>query len=358
MTTSMTTKQKRVMVLSAAAAVALGAGSIYFGTTSSAVAQQAKTGHDMKMGGMKMAGGHGMQMSPEAKKMVMKLQAQTPAKGYLKAHMMEQKPFELLGGPINISIEEKGSGGGVIVALPAQRELDEYVFGTPDMPRAFGGTPGITGVPPMFRNSKDGHYTNLKKMTPFGDKFIPMSNATLKIKAVDATATDCAKGASKDSVMFEASWQDAKGNTYSVKCNKVIPHGMEFPTFGGVVTNHLLHGWTGVGTPLMPTEYTYFAFWGMGAVSKNGEVLDKPRLVHGMLTEYVRKAGYKLAKDDEVTPSHRHFHLMVAPFMPDMETGHFKHVPVKTGFMLPNGMELPFWHVMFDANDLDIKASR
>jgi len=107
---------------------------------------------------------------------------------------------------------------------------------------------------------------------------------------------------------------------------------------------------------LMPTEYTYFAFWGMGQVSKNGEVLDKPRLVHGMLTEYVRKEGYKLAKDDEVTPSRRHFHLMVAPFMPDMETGHFKHVPVKTGLKLPNGMELPFWHVMFET--LDIKAKR
>jgi len=86
-------------------------------------------------------------------------------------------------------------------------------------------------------------------------------------------------------------------------------------------------------------------------------VLDKPRLVHGMLTEYVRKEGYKLAFDDEVTPTRQHFHLMVAPFMPVMEEGRFTKKPVKTGFNLPNGMELPFWHVMFENLEIDSKRS-
>ena len=31
-----------------------------------------------------------------------------------------------------------------------------------------------------------------------------------------------------------------------------------------------------------------------------------------------------------------------------MESESFEQRPVHTGMMLPNGMELPFWHVMFE----------
>ena len=92
------------------------------------------------------------------------------------------------------------------------------VFGTPAVPRAFGGTPGIDGVPPMARGSDSGPYTKMKMKSPFGDAHGVMDGGTL-----DMT--------------------------------------------------------------VMPTEYALAAFWGMGMVKKNGEVLDPPRLVHGMLTE-------------------------------------------------------------------------
>ena len=294
----------------------------------------------------------GKEVPPEVKKMIQKLQALTPQKGYLKAHADLEKPFEPLGGPVEVSVTQ--DSGGVFVALPDKRKLDEDVFGTPEMPRSFGGTPGITGVPPKFRNHEGGEYTTLKKMTPFGDKFTIMKNGELELTALDATATDAAT--TDDEVQMVAKWQDKKGNTYEVRAGKVIPHGLEFPVFGGVVTNHILHGWSRLGTPLMPTEFTYLAFWAIGEVRKNGEVVDKPRIVHGMLTEYVRKEGYKLAKDSEITPGRRHFHLMVSPFMPNKEKGHFVHDNVKTGFKLPNGKTLPFWHVMFET--LDIESSR
>jgi len=289
----------------------------------------------------------------DKKEKIKKLKQMAPARGYLEAHKNVQEPFEILGGPITISVRQ--ASGGVFVALPDNRELDENVFGNPQMPMAYAGTPGITGVPPMVRGKEGGKFTKMQKLSPFGDKHIVLPNGTLVINATDATATDAAT--SKDEVTFAASWEDKEGNTYEVKCcDKLATHGMEYPTFGGVVTNHLLHGFSGVGTPLMPTEFTYFAFWGMGAVIKNGEVLEKPRLVHGMLTEYVRTEGYKLAKDSEVTPTRRHFHLMVAPFKPVMDKMTFEESPVKTGFTLPNGMELPFWHVMFES--LDISATR
>ena len=279
--------------------------------------------------------------------------APPPARGYLKAHSSVEAPLGLLGGPLTVDISQ--ASGGVFVALPDMRRLDAAVFGTPDMPLAYGGTPGITGVPPMARGAEDGHYTKMKAMTPFGDKNIVMANGTLHLHLVDATATDAAK--SDDKVQMEASWQDKAGNTYTVKCCKMVAaHGLEFPTFGGVVTNHILHGFSRIGTPLMPTEFTYAAFWGMGAVIKNGKVLDQPRLIHGMLTEYVRGEGYKLDDDASVTPTRQQFHLMVAPFKPNMQAGHFEKSPVKTGLMLPNGMELPFWHVMFE--NLEISANR
>ncbi|MDX1585604.1 MAG: hypothetical protein R3222_02625 [Balneolaceae bacterium] len=281
------------------------------------------------------------------------LQQMAPYKGYLKAHMNLDQPQPLLGGPIEVNISQ--NSGGVFTILPSKRELDPYVFGNPDMPRAFAGTPGINGLPPAARGTEDGEYTRMKKPSPFGDKYIVMPNGKLSIQAVDATATDAAK--TNDSVTFKASWEDKQGNTYEVRCCQMLAaHGVEYPTFGGVVTNTVMHGSSRIGTALMPTEYVYFAFWGMGEVRKNGEVLDKPRLVHGMLTEYVRKQGYELAFDDEVSPTRRHFHLMVPPMIPDMKNQEFSHNSVKTGFNLPNGMELPFWHVMFE--NLEINASR
>lgn len=285
------------------------------------------------------------------KKMEM-LQEMAPYKGYLKAHNSSQ-PQQLLGGPLQVNITQKS--GGVFVILPSKRKLDPYVFGTPEMPRAFGGTAGINGLPPAARGVKDGSYTEMKKPSPFGNKYVVMGNGKLTIDAVDATAADAPK--SDDKVKFDASWQDKEGNTYEVRCCQMLAtQGVEYPTFGGVVTNHILHGSSRIGTALMPTEYVYFAFWGMGAVLKNGEVMDKPRLIHGMLTEYLRKEGYELAMDDEVTPGRRHFHLMVPPMMPDMKEGNFAHKNVKTGFNLPNGMELPFWHVMFE--NLEINSER
>jgi len=287
------------------------------------------------------------------KKMTAEMQALAPARGYLDAHAGVKKPLPLLGGPVHVTIGQKS--GGVFVALPDERRLDPVVFGTPAHPRAFGGTPGINGVPLAVRAQQGGHYTHLKKKTPFGDKYMVLADGRLKLTGVDATATDAAT--TSDHVEMLASWKDKAGNTYSVRCCKMMAaHGVEFPTFGGVVTNHILHGFTRLGTALMPTEFAYFAFWGMGQVSRNGEVLDAPRLVHGMLTEYVRTKGYRLAFDSEVTPTRRHFHLMVPPFVPNPKAGHFEHKAVKTGMVLPNGMDLPFWHVMFE--NLDIEGRR
>ena len=274
------------------------------------------------------------------------MQDMAPYQGYIQAHGdIDIEQVKLLGGPVSVEISQ--DGGSVYAIMPSNRKLDPTVFGNPEFPRAFAGTPGFNGVPLMARGIEDGEYTIFKEKSPFGNEYMVFENAKLEINATDITATDATQ--TEDQLSCEASWTDNEGNTYGVKVNQLVPRGLEFPTFGGVVTNHILHGSSRVGTALMPTEFAYFAFWGLGEISKNGEVVDKPKVIHGMLTEYVRKEGYELAMDHEVNPEGKHFHLLVAPFMPDMENGIFKHLPAKTGFMLPNGMELPFWHVMFES---------
>lgn len=291
-------------------------------------------------------------MGAKQEAMMKKLEDLAPARGFLDAHD-GVAPQPLFGGPLKVTIRQ--TSGGVFVALPDNRELDPDVFGTPDLPRAYGGTPGINGVPPMARGEEGGKYTTMTMKSPFGDAHAALPDGNLDVELLDATAMDASS--TSDQVHFKASWKDKGGNTYEVDCcGKVLAHGLEYPTFGGVVTNHLLHGFTRLGTALMPTEYVYAAFWGMGTVKRNGETLDQPRLVHGMLTEYVRTEGYRLAEDAQVTPTRMQFHLMVPPFQPDPQTGHFDQRPVKTGFTLPNGMALPFWHVMFE--NLSVSAER
>lgn len=280
------------------------------------------------------------------KQKMQKLKAMDPAKGYLKAHKGNSNPYDLLGGPISVQISQ--NGGPVHVGLPSKRQLDPDVFGTPMMPRDFGGPPIAEGVPPMLRGKKNGAYTTTTKKTPFGDKYTTLRDGQLSLQSVDATATDAA--VTDDTVHMTASWKDAKGNTYQVTCAKVEPYGSDHPTFGGVVTNTLMHGFTRIGTPLEPTQFAYYAFWGKGDVSKNGKVLDTGRLIHGMLTEDVRTKGYRLASDSQVNPNKIMFHLIIPP----MKNG--KKDPVKTGFTLPNGKLLPFWHVMFQ--QLNIQAER
>lgn len=276
-------------------------------------------------------------------------QQAAPASGYLESHKSVQQPFEILGGPIRVSVRRPS--GAAQLALPDYRRLDPRVFGTPDLPQACGGTPLMCGIPIDWRAQENGKYTTLRRPSPFGDELTALRNAKFTLEAVDATATDAAT--TRDSVRFEASWEDSQGNTYTVRCDKVLPYGVEHPVFGGVVTNHILYGFTRIGSPLLPTEFAYVAFWGTGETLKNGTVTDTPVLVHGMLTEMIRVDGRKLAMDDQVTPTRRYFHVLVPAFLPAKDNRSYTPHDVRTGFLLADGRELPFWHVMFENPEID-----
>jgi hypothetical protein len=268
------------------------------------------------------------------------LYQQSPWWPYLSAHIDDPNPPDVLGDPVTVTVEQ--GDGKAFWILPAPRKLDPTIFGTADVPKGTELPPLALGIPPELREALPDGSQQTSVGTPASDKYA-VTTGQVRMTLVDATAIDGAT--TKDQIDFDATFTapDNQG-TYRVVVTEPEPHGWYIPTGGGVVTNLILHGITGWGTRLMPTEFVYAAFWGIGDVSKDGELIAGRREVHVMLTEGLRKQPYDMVWDHEVNPNLRQLHLMVAPYTPQGEMD-----PLPTGFMLPNGKEQPYFHVMFPA---------
>lgn len=286
------------------------------------------------------------------------------AHAWVQSHSQIENPASVLGGPLHVTAEQDANGAAFWV-FPGPRELDRSVFGTPDAPIGYYSAPfPLYGVPLEMRGvNKDGDaYTSVEQPTPFSDNFSPTTGG-FTMSLLDATATDAVT--TDDQIEFRAEFQSPDGqHTYVVEVQQPLSHGFAFPFFGGVATNMLLHGISGIGTPLMPTEYTYAAFWGMGTISRDGEVVNEDQLVHLMVTEPVRGEGYELVTDANVpspnaSPTAMTTHLMIAPYRVTGGQPPLAEAPVQTGVMVqgPQGeMQQPFFHVMF--NSFTIEGTR
>jgi len=186
--------------------------------------------------------------------------------------------------------------------------------------------------------------------TPFSDNARIISGE-YQLDAVDNTLVD--DPASEDLVNYHATITSPAGDTIEIEVSRILPVGVDHAVFGGVGTNMIHHGMTGIGTKMQPTQPTVAAFWGIGTMRLNGVVpaRGENRLVHSMITCHVRDENYHLVFDDGVDCSRIHTHLMLpnVQIMAD-GNGNYEEVasPVPTGFTLPNGMEQPFLHVMFE----------
>lgn len=248
---------------------------------------------------------------------------------YTMGHSMHSDPPDLLGGPLTVTASQ--TNGSTRFVLPGPRFLDPSVFGTPSNPVGFDPAPfPLLGVPVKMRNTADGEFTFVEKATPFSD-FYEVGVGSVSMTLVDATAIDGAR--TKDKVSFEATFETPDGVGYRVVCNKPLAHGMAYPFFGGVVTNHLLHGGTGIGSRLMPTEFTYAAFWGVGDIYREGKLINANHMVHMMITEVVRGDNYSLQFDGGVgnPPQGVTMHLMIPPYKPTPQG--MVPDPLKTMFM-------------------------
>ncbi len=246
------------------------------------------------------------------------------------------------GGKVEISVK---GGGDVRWILPGLRRLDPSLFGTPAKPLGF--EPDV-GVPIAMRkqNTDGSAWTTTAMPTPFSDKY-KMIVGKFSLKVKDKTVYDNPQ--SQDSVKFIAVFTSPGGmNHYKLTVTKIIPVGRQHPFLGGVGTNFVQHGTTGIGTKLMPTAFTYVAFWGIGRLEVNGVEVANNRVVHMMTTCAVRDANYKLVFDKQVNCSKLQTHLLL-PNMVVTPKGPMI-APVPTGFILPNGVEQPFMHIMFGHN--------
>lgn len=249
-------------------------------------------------------------------------------------------PGARVGGPV--TIKANSPGADVRWILPGPRRLDPAVFGTPDLPLGYDADVGVP-LDQRLTNEDGTAYTTTASPGPFSDKFAPITGS-FSLEAVDATLID--GPGSQDKLNFTANFTGPDGKKYTVKVLKVIPKGPVHPFLGGVATNFVQHGGTGIGTRLMPQVYAYVAFWGVAELSIDGEVVASNRLVHGMITDNVRNENYELAFNGGVDHSRIHFHLILPPT--EITADGPKPSPVPTGFMLPNGVEQPFLHIMYE----------
>jgi len=246
---------------------------------------------------------------------------------YTMGHAMVANPPDLLGGPLRVSLTEKNTSTHWI--LPGPRFLDPAVFGNPAHPIGFEQAPfPLIGIPPSLRRSENGKYTFVNHATPFSN-WMEVGVGSVRMKLVDATAIDGAR--TRDKVDFDATFKSPDGRfTYRVVCKKALPHGVGYPSFGGVVTNHLMHGATDIGTRLMPTEFIYAGFWGVGKIYRNGKLVNDGQLIHVMVGETVRGNKGKLQFDGGVNPRGMTMHLMVPPYR--VSPKGLVLAPVKTGY--------------------------
>jgi len=232
------------------------------------------------------------------------------------------------------------ANGTALWQFPDKRALDPALFGTPAAPL------NVELLPLGNRlSSADGStYTTIKNPSMFSNN-IKMTTGEFKMSVVDATAKDGMK--SQDEVAMEASFVSPTGQNIRVTMNKIIPKGPDHPFFGGVGTNVLMHGGTGIGTPLVAEEFSYITAWGIGDIYVDGTLADSKRVVHIMVSERTRddefKVGFGVAKPDELE-----IHLAMPP-LKGSPTGPLPS-PVPTGVMMPNGQEQPFIHVNFYGN--------
>jgi len=227
--------------------------------------------------------------------------------------------------------------GMVLWQFPDKRALDPAIFGTPAQPLDMNLLPLA-----MRATSADGSaYTTTSKPGPFSNK-TARTTGSFTMQVRDVTAQD-GKG-SKDQIAMEAKFIGPNKKHYRVVVNKIIPKGPDHQFFGGVGENVLMHGATGIGTPLVAQVFSYITAWGIGDIYVDGNKVDSGRVVHVMVSQRTRDSDFKSGLGVAM-PDKLEIHLILPPLKVS-KTGPVPS-PVPTGLTLPNGKDQPFIHVNF-----------
>ncbi|MFQ5425193.1 MAG: hypothetical protein ACE5F9_14605 [Phycisphaerae bacterium] len=261
-----------------------------------------------------------------------KMMSGTPGPGlhaYARSRAKDPNPPNRLGGALTVSVSQKN--GAARFVLPGTRAMDPAIFGSPDHPAGFEPAPfPMSGIPLDLRLKVNDKYTIIDHACPFSDWF-EKTKGSVRMTLVDATAIDGAS--TKDKIDFQATFELPDGAKYRIVCKKPLAHGMAFPFFGGVVTNHLIHGGAGIAPRALPTDFAYAAFWGKGDVYKDGSLINGNQLVHVWVSEDIRGKGDRTRLDNEAGNASRGvtLHMVVPPYK--VTSQGMKKAPLKTMFM-------------------------
>ncbi len=237
--------------------------------------------------------------------------------------------------------EQRATANGVALwQFPDKRALDPALFGTPNAPL------NVELLPVAMRatNADGSAYTTIKKPLMFSNK-TKLTTGSFEMMVNDRSAKD-GKG-SKDQIAMDARFIGPKGQKFRVTMTKLITGGGEHPMFGGVGTNVLMHGGTGIGTPLVAQEFSYITAWGLGDIYIDGKKVDSKRVIHVMVSERTRSNDYKIGFG-VANPDKLEIHLAMPP-LKGSPAGPVKSA-IATGVILPNGKQQPFIHVNFYGN--------
>lgn len=328
------------------------------------------------------------------------------ATGLLATESVGAKATELVAqkrGRPEVKVKTRQRPGNrVHWILPGPRRLDPQVFGTPttgpsspqlsddwiahqvwrltqeDRAAAdllTGGDdhppfPVPVGWPEKLRgtNASGDQYTKTKMPLPFSDRAVGSDandslDGELRVTYRDRRGFE-GDGSRRDAVDLDIWFTDPAGNRYTLDIEHLERHDGAHLHGRGVMTGVYMHGTTGIGTPLMPTQFAFGSFWAIGSLSINGnEPVDQntERVIHIMTTQTVRTEDYTLAFDrdlplgvdgnpDPYRGEETHTHVFVPPVR-ETEDGPLK-IPVQTAFELPNGTRQPFIHFMFDEDNV------
>ena len=287
-------------------------------------------------------------------------------------------------------------GNSVHWIKPGPRPIDPHVFGTPtdgasspqlgqdwikhqiwrldDLGSPAAGLlagrdghdplPLPVGLPEMARatNGDGSEYTETKIKVPFSNNTVGSDeNNTLDGK-LDLTYRDRqgyeGDGDKEDAIDLDIWLTDPEGNKYTFDIHHLEHHDGAHLHGRGVMTGVYMHGTTGIGTPLMPTQYAFGSFWAIGDLLTNGEIVsdnNRDRVIHIMSTQIVRTDEYTLAFDadlplgeegnpDPYLGEDTHTHVFLPPIK-ETDNG-----PRKVGLTTEVGQ--PFIHFMFDEDDV------
>ncbi len=194
----------------------------------------------------------------------------------------------------DLHISYSGTATNGVWIHPGLRNLDPVAFGTVGDPR---GAEFMIGVPLYDRlDDGNGNWTTTATPTPASNNTTQLSDdATVSIWCEDRTPVDLQTFTSptKDRLRIEVVFTDPYGRKIEIRSTKPLPKGPFHEFWGGVGSNHIMHGRTGLGGKLMPQVFAYGLTFSLASILIDGQLLpgNDNRLVHTMITQGVRDAS-------------------------------------------------------------------